>query len=420
MATFSGFYKGKPVVRCSSLDQLLGCPGSRTVNAVIAAAGGKRLDESESWEGNWCHFTAAQRFIADYGAMPPEGGLPPAKIPANYQPEGFAHWIVDFFVRTVMEATPGDWAMEVEREMLVEFPRFWLSGHVDVDGVNADATELNYDDLKSGKEPVDMAEANWQVLGYGVLFKCDYPQLKKLRGRIIQPCLTEAEGQRVSAVVMNEEGTYDGDGNLVSKCTINNVVPFLESKINAALDAPMELNSGVKQCRWCPAALTLQCPLLKLEAQHMKMTLTTEALEQMKAQPDDSLLAFWVVMRKHLSSKFNNAQKLAKARIEERGGAALVCEDGSVKLIDTMGDREFADPKAVGGAWEIISENLDPERAYECITIRVGETEKQLAAQFGLSLESKKADKETGKTKFAALLGNFVTRKPSKELTVVV
>ena len=92
------------------------------------------------------------------------------------------------------EVTPDGWSLEVEVPLAYEFQfekpvpyrhRRWvdgapvirsrlaggfvLSGHIDSCSINPDATEAIGWDLKTGYDPVDPADQNWQILGYAVL-----------------------------------------------------------------------------------------------------------------------------------------------------------------------------------------------------------------------------------------------------------
>lgn len=403
---------GKPIVRCSSLDQLLSCPGSRTLAGLL---GDIEEDDSASWEGQWCHHQAARRFVDKHGAMEPEGGLPAPRVPKDFKPESFADWIVDFYHRAVMEDTPGDWAMEVEAEMMIEFDAFWLSGHCDVNAVASDGSALNFDDLKSGANIVDAAECNWQILGYAVLFKLTYLTLQRIRGRIIQPRVREGEGNRISAVIFDERGTWNDEGQLVSSATIDQIVALLAGKINEALKNPMLLNTGVKQCRWCPAAL--QCPALLAETQAMKLELTKEMLEAIKAHPDDQLLLRWGVAKKLLGPKLDKAWELLKERLGKVG--TIEGPDGvSASLKDWQGAREVM-PEGKPKVWEELCGTLDESLAYACMDLSLPAVERALAKQLDLPIESKKPGADSGEKQVANRFGGFITRKQGKQLTLV-
>ena len=406
------FKNGKPVVRVSGLNQLIECPASRTIVAKLRT---QDEDDSASWEGQYCHYQAACRFIDKQGAMAPEGGLLLPNIPADWKPESFAEWLIEFYHRAVAEETPGDWALSVEEEMIYEFPRFWLSGHVDVNAIAPDASALNFDDLKCVVNPVDEAPDNWQVLGYAVLFKVAYgDRLKRIRGRIIQPRIKEEEGKRVSGVVLDERGTWNDAGELVGAATINDIVAGLEAKINAALDNPMLLNDGPKQCRWCPA--DLQCPALREKRKFMKMILTKEALDAIEATPNDQLLAEWALGKKLLGSKLEKAWNLMKERLATVKEVTM--PDGTkLMLTDWQGARELLEEHKPA-VWEEICNQLDEARAYACLDLSIPTLERKFAEQLGLPIESKKGD--SGKRQVEERFGAAITRKAGKQLTIVL
>jgi hypothetical protein len=408
------FINGKPVLRCSSLDQLIECSGSRT--AIEAMGQLLELDDSASWEGQWCHFAAAQRFVTMNGAMAPEGGLIGPKIPKDWKPDSFAEWIVDFYHRAVMEETPGDWAMAVEMEILVEFKRFWLSGHIDEAAFSPDATEINFDDLKSGSNIVDAAECNWQVLGYSALLKSEYEVARRIRGRIVQPRVREGEGKRITQVVLDERGIWGDDGERIGTATINTFVGLLEARINEALDNPLVLNSGIKQCRWCPVGEQLQCPALWADFEAMKIELTKEMLARLEAQPNDALLVKYAAGKKLLGPKLEKAWGLLKERLEAINGTLEV--DGvKAMLRDWQGAREFT-PEGKAAAWTEIAGALDEERAYECMSLSVPQMEKAFAVQLKIPQSSK--EKDSGEKQVEHRFGQYMTRKQGKQLTLVV
>ena len=329
-------------------------------------------------------------------------------MPKDYVPSSYAEWMVDFYVHGVMEDTPGDWAMEVESEGLVELPCCYLYGHRDVGAIAPDASAVNLDDLKSGKNAVDIAECNWQVLGYAGLYKGEYgAKLKRVCAKIRQPGNDDETDPRVSSVVI--EGAQ-----------LENVLPFLNAKIAAALANPMQLNTGLKQCRWCDA--DLQCPAFIAFRKRMQMILTKEQLEAVHLTPDDKLLAEWVIAKRMLESKLKKAAELCKERLTATG-QPIVTDEGTVQLVDSLGNREI---EKIGPVWEDLAATLDPEDAYACISLRIGESEKRLAKALSKSTgtkvphESKDPKKLSGKGEFTRRFGDFITRKPGKELTIVV
>ncbi len=406
------FLKGKPVVRCSSLDQLISCPASRTLAAML---GVQEQDDRASWEGQWCHHQGALRFIKG-GAMAPEGGLIGPKIPVDYKPESFAEWIVDYYHQGVMEETPSDWAMEVEGELLWEFPTFWLSGHCDVYAIAPDASALNFDDLKSGNIVVDAASLNWQVLGYAGLFKLIFDALKRIRGRIIQPRVKEGEeGKRVSSVIIDERGIYNDEGECVAAgVNINNFVALLVLKIEEALDRPMKLKTGLKQCRWCPA--DLQCPCLIAERNLMEMELTKEALELIELEPNDETLARWALARRMLGNKMDKAWDLFKERLAQ-GEGRFESKDGIVFLLkDWQGKRELS-AEGKKAVWESVCADLDEARAFNVMSISIGDLERAYAQQLDIPISSKK--KDSGESQVSNRFGQYLSRAQGKQLTIV-
>jgi hypothetical protein len=408
---------GKPIIRCSSLDQLISCPASRTIAAKLGEL--LDIDDSASWEGQWCHFRSATRFVEKHGAMPPEGGLPPPRIPKDYKPDSFAEWIVDYYHRAVMEETPGDWAMEVEAEMMYEFERFWLSGHVDVNAVAPDTSALQFDDLKSGSNIVDPAECNWQVLGYAGLFKRAYAEkLRRIRGRIVQPRVREGEGKRVSSVIIDDRGIWNDEGELVADATIDSFLPLLERRINEALANPMMLNSGVKQCRWCPAGETLQCPCLEAERDAMKMELTKEALDAISANTNPETLVRWALSKKLLGPKLDKAWELLKAHLEKSGGE-LTIEGAKAFLRDWKGQR-FLSEEGKEKVWEALASEVDPKLAYGCMDLSIPALEKAYAKHLDLPIESKAKDKDSGEKQVQNRFGALIQQKTGKQLTIVV
>lgn len=404
--------KGKPVIRCSSLDQLLSCPGSRTLLEVIGAL---RMDDSDSWEGAWCHWEAARRLIEEHGAVPPEGGLKAPDIPKDFEPTSFAKWMVEFYLREVLLSAGSERAIEVECEMLQEFDRFWLSGHGDSNSVNADCTELDFDDLKTGINPVDQAESNWQVFGYAVLFKRQWPTLKRIRGKIVQPRMTEDVGKRVTGAIIGMDGCRSNeDGALINTMTIEEIAGVLEAHINAALDDAMRLTSGIKQCRWCDA--WLKCPAIDEEIKEMKtVLLTQELLKKIKAEPDDAALARIALAAKLLDSKFESAREMLKARLEVE--KLITLEDGTRCFIETKsGTREITKKET---AWEILVDILPAEVLYELISLGVEPTERALAKHFKIPHKTEVEGRVDGRQKFIELLGDTVERKPQQWLQIV-
>lgn len=315
----------KPVIRCSSLGQLLSCPGSQTLRALVNAR-----DGDESYEGQYRHWETAWRIVNELGADQPDGGLLLPRVPAGYEPPKYSEWMTGFFFNHAKHAYPDDWAMEVELPLCFEFDRFFLSGHLDLSGVNVDASACRGSDWKCVYKPVPPAAENDQVLGYICLHARAYPQLTYQAFDIVQPRITEEEDgiQRVSTVELDRDG--------IQKCLAS-----LNDRVNAALENPMQLETGMRQCAWCQAAI--QCPAIQQEIEQMKMTLTPEMLAKIKAEADDATLAEIVISSRIVQRPVEDAKDLLKERIAAKG--AVISAGGTrITAKTTAGAYKIYDP----------------------------------------------------------------------------
>lgn len=388
---------GKPYVRCSELNQLLSCNGSREVIKRVA----KRDDSGkpQTRSGNWCHWEAARILIETHGAICP-AGLSATPPDPDYKPTSFDRWVVGYYIQNFLGLTEPGMAIEVENEMAYDIGPCYLSGHEDGLAINASATEAVNGDLKRGNNPVDPACTNWQILGYAALTKLAYPTLKKLTSAIIQPALIPDMGMdRVSIINIDE-------------AELDLVVPFLASKITEAFANSRQLETGWKQCTYCPA--NLQCPALLAELEEMKLLLTDEALEQIKAQPDDSLLARWVLGRKLLTGRFDAANEILRERVFAAGGS-LALPEGEFKTAPHFAPRKIETEKG----WDRLCVLFDdePDRAYKCMKLSASEIEEQLGSKFKLPATSKK--QRTQKDEFNDRFGDITTREEGIKLIVV-
>lgn len=253
--------------------------------------------------GTFLHWLAHSKLKNEQDAIGEIGTAPP--VPAAIS---FNAWIADYYVRFISETVPPGWSLECEVALAYEFAdgRFNLSGHIDDCAMSPDGTEAIIFDLKTGRDPVDPADSNNQILGYCALLLKAYPSLTSIRSYIVQPLVDEDEGyQRISGPAV-----LDG-------AVLANAIPYLEREILKALANADEVNSGVKQCKWCRCAP--QCPAILATRELMKMKLTADAVKGIKKTPDDAVLADWVVATKILSRPMDDAEKLAKVRIAEAG-----------------------------------------------------------------------------------------------------
>lgn len=293
-----------PTIRCSELDRVLSCPGSLTLCNIVAPRKG-----DEGTEGTALHQMAHSRMQKELGAS----GDPGKEV--ECKSVEFSKWISDYYVRFVTDTFPKDWALLIETALAYEFEGFILSGHIDALAISPDGTEAIMADLKTGYDPVDPADINEQVFGYACLLLRAYPDLQKITAYIVQPRNDEDEGfARVSEPMILEGSTLAAS------------LFTMETRVGRSLQNAMEVNSGPKQCLWCPAAM--QCPAAIAERNLMKIKLTPEHLEAIKATPNDTTLADWVVAGRVLARPMDDAKDLAKDRIDAVG--SIKSSDGIV------------------------------------------------------------------------------------------
>jgi hypothetical protein len=318
-----------PQIRCSSLDRVLSCSGSLTVNAIV-----EPRDGDDGVQGTALHWGAHWRIKAEMGASGDIGPKPPGDYPRD-------QWISDFYVRHVMESTPASYSLECEAALAYFFepeePRlitqvmwedgrpvlrqvpyngFTLSGHIDCLALSPDCTHAIGWDLKTGYDPVDCADSNWQILGYCVLLKRAYPELKSVTFYIVQP--------------RNDE---DGDSinephprvSMVTITDLDAAVTTLASRIAEAISKPLELNTTIKGCKFCVGC---SCLAIRAKQKLMRLTMTEESLAQLKAQPDDATLAEFIIGAKELAKPTEDAKAMLNDRLDR--SPSLVAEDGTV------------------------------------------------------------------------------------------
>lgn len=308
-------------IRASSSDRVLTCNGSLTLEPLVAKRKGDDGDE-----GTMIHYLIARRLIEEFGAVPPEGGLPPPEVPKAYKLPANAYWIVEWALRHVRETIPADWSLMVEAAFAYEFlfdvpvsattvewvngnpviatimrRGFILSGHTDVKAISPDGTKSIGIDWKTGRDPVDPAESNEQVACYIVLGGRAWETLTESMFQIAQPRVTEDdEFERISTVVVK-------DIPALTRSVVN--------RVRAALENSMEVNSGLKQCRWCPVGM--QCKAMRQLLEKMKATLTPEDLLNMKPVPNDALLGDWIVAMRTLEPLAKKAKEVLHERLDK-------------------------------------------------------------------------------------------------------
>lgn len=321
----------KPTFRCSQLPQLLNCPGSQTLIPLVDAR-----DGDEGYEGDMIHWTVAHRLITEQGATAPEGGLASPGVPPGYRIPRMSEWMVDWALRVVADHIDPTHALQVEGEFFAEFDRFNLSGHIDVNSINGAGTIFVGGDWKTGYKPVAPAELNDQFLGYLALAKRAWPTIERAKFFGAQPRNSEEDGfQRVSLVEL--------DFNGLEAC-----VSWLETRINAAIDDRMTVDSGPVQCAWCPVGV--QCPAIQKEIELMKVALTPESLAAIKGSADDALLGDIIISARSFAKAVEDAEALLKERIKAQG---LVTAGGGTRITlkERPGQYTIINPV---GAWEAV------------------------------------------------------------------
>lgn len=378
-----------PTLRCSELPRVLFCNGSLGASRRVTP----RPDDDSSLEGVALHWLAHSRIKDELGA---EGDIGPE--PAMPNSILMNRWIADFYFRVVKEAVPEDWSIVCEDSWDHTFRRFRLTGHPDDNALSPDETEMIGLDLKAVYNPVEEASGNEQMLGYAALAKLRYPKLRKLTWFVVQPRIDEEQTgvQRVSFA------TLEGG-------RIENVVPTLESRINTALDNPMELLRSIKGCRWCPVGLSAQCPELISARKELLMKMTPEQLAAIKATPDDATLVEWGRDARILSPVIESATDMLKERVRSLG--SLPCGDGVITMKTTKGTYSVLDDQAFYAAHR----RALPNEADYAATVKpvVGAIKDKLAETRGISRKGKGVNADTV---FDAEFGHLVEQGTREQL----
>lgn len=399
----------KPVIRCSGLDRLLTCHGSRVLEDKMNHAlmdFGDEDGDAMTWRGLWCHHESAKILVKSHGAIAPQGLSQPV-LPVGYTPSPWDDRTVAWFVQCVTGDTPPDHAIFVERRFEVEFEHFILSGQLDVYSINADATEFTIDDHKTGPNEVDHAEANWQLTGYATLLKMAYPTLKKGKLRIRQK-YAEVPTTQVECDEMDF------------------LVRYVETSVNAALWRSRDLETGYRQCRLCPCIEF--CPALEAEITAMKITLTEDEVEALVVTPNLKLLAQVAARGRAIEGPIKRLLATLKARVAAEG--PVVLDDGStVRVLDGEGRRTVNRPEVAydfaiaklqqllaarfpdGGAHDAAAHDA----AWSALTLSLVDLEDELVAA-GMPRKSKDESVETAQTWIKRSLGHLITRPPTKVL----
>ena len=369
----------KPRIRASELDSLIRCPGSRTLRAIVERRGG-----DDAKEGTALHWMIAQHLVREMKAVAPDLGDIATILPA-YKLSDSVKWIVPWCVSQVEEHIPSFYALEVETELEHEFPRFVLTGHIDCAGTSPDGAIARDFDWKCGRIAVDAADENWQVRGYQVLRRKVYG-ITASQFRIAQPWNDDDFDERVSLSEISGAEALDA------------LCDELEAAVNAALDRPMEVETGVSQCKYCVGQ---NCPAIREEIELMKMTLTPEALGTIRATPDDATLVDWVMRGRTLTKPIDDAAALLKERIEANGPIAY--EGGTARLSEEPSGFDVVDP---AGMYREMTAVLSPEQMGPALSYSGTKIKKALSEALKIPLGGKSAMNAKGffEARFAAFL----------------
>jgi hypothetical protein len=288
-----------PRFRCSELDRTFRCHGWISLAESPAAQEANETTSEVASRGTWGHYLIARWALLYMQAYAPDDFPRPQSEYPKWSPVD--RWAILFCVRELRATADADMVIEVEVELVVEFDRFILSGHIDVLGINAAATRAKFWDWKLGRLNVDPADVNNQVLGYIVLLFLIYETLEEVTGYLVQPFADVDDGyERVTEV-------------RVQRHQLPQIIAWLVSQIHRALDNRLALDSGEKQCRYCPAVAV--CPVIRLQINDMKYLMTEEEVQRISTQEEDMtvLVDVYTDLRALAS-----AQDAAKDRLRHR------------------------------------------------------------------------------------------------------
>lgn len=298
----------------------------------------KAKERQDGDEGELLHYLIAVRAVDLLGATPPEGGLKPPRT--NKKVPALTAWLVDWAIRQIKELIPPDWSLMVEVGMDYQYPLprpVWvpvfeitgpipadhevregmvciryviLSGHMDILSVSPDAKRMKGIDWKTGPVGADPADSNWQAATYLGLGKNAWDSIDQGEFTLAQPLIDEgATGiPRISSVSLTGDQLARLNDELAEQAC-------------RALETRYTTDSGVKQCRYCPMALTRpwDCPSLRAEETYMKAQIESGLLESLANAPDDAKLGDFVLSGRTLTAPVKEATELLHERLDSAG-----------------------------------------------------------------------------------------------------
>ena len=298
---------------------------------------------------------------------------------------------VDWYVAQVVDLTPPDHAIFVEKRYIIEFDRFILSGQIDCYTFSADGEYFVILDDKSGPNIVDAAESNWQLAGYATLLKRKFPRARAGKLKILQKMADDP----VTEVEVED---------------LDTLVSFMERRINEALDAPFTVETGYKSCRLCPCIEF--CPALDAEIAEMKKILTPDEVDRLKVTPNRQDLAEIAARGRAIAGPIERLLAELKERVAEEGSVVLA--DGTeVAIVNELGKREVSSPRI---ALDFATDKLnDEDLAWKTMKMSLADLEDLLVEQ-GMQRKSTKRGVETAESWVKETLGHLITRPEVKKL----
>lgn len=385
--------KEVPRFRCSEIDRLIRCPGSRSLIEKVSEY--SDTETSVATVGKAIHQAVAQRFVDEEGADVGYDGIgEPIAIAESDR------WMVDYCYRSAIDLIPDDYAVVVEDTMEADMlGRFFLTGHVDLYCVNEAGTIWKGWDWKTGQIMQDSAESNMQALGYLVLAYMSFPDLEYAEFRIVQPRASLGhDDERISTVTL-------------SGAELQSAHDYLCNEIIGAIQNSDLLRTGVKQCQYCKAQY--QCPAIKKEREAMELRITNKEMDELSNWSSEDF-ADLAAIAKVLHTVCDNVLKEAKQRVID--GEELTTSSGETFSVKSSpGVYKVIDPDTV---WEVSTQHLG-DYMPQCFKPSVSEVKNSLAKAYGVPKKSKDASKESAETLFKRLFGDSVEQQQKQTLQLI-